>query len=327
MNYGIQQSLTKENLLNKIDSYNIFKKYCPEFEEIGKAFKSPLRKTDKNPSSFIIMWDGDLLFKDFGEGSYRCISFVMRKYNLSFIAAMQKINADFDLGLKSDVLIIPDRVFIREAIPEEYLEEKSTSIIAVKRRNWEPHDSEYWFGRYMISRETLEAFSVTPLSHFEINSKLFFAYRHSYCYDYYWEDGIFRRKIYQPFSKGKWYSNGGAIVQGEGALPRSGDLLIITSSLKDVMTLYELGYTSIAPTSESTFVPESYFQKQESRFKRIVLFMDSDEAGIAANIKFSGKWGLEYISIPASFPAKDISDFVWRYGQEEANRLLTNLIR
>lgn len=326
MNYGIQLPLTKENLLNKIDSYNIFKKYCPEFEEIGKGFKSPLRQTDNNPSAFIVMWDGDLLFKDFGEGSYRCISFVMRKFNLSFMQAMQKINADFDLGLKSMVDIVPDKIFERESIPEEYLAEKSTSQIAVKRREWRDYDDEYWYGRYRISRPILERFSVAPISHFTINDKLLFAKKNAYTYDYYWEDGIFRRKIYQPFSIGKWYSNGGAVVQGEGVLPKSGKLLIITSSLKDVMTLYELGYTSIAPTSESTFVPDSYFEKQESRFQRIILFMDSDEAGIRANQKLSEKWGLKYIIIPLSFPAKDISDFVWRYGQEEASRLLKNII-
>lgn len=326
MSYGIQLPLTKENLKDKIDSYNIFKKYCPGFEELGKAFPSPLRDTDKNPSAFIIYWDGDLLFKDFGDASYRAISFVMKRYGLSFMEAMQKINADFDLGLKSDSNVVPDHA-VRVSIPSEVLEEKGITQIAVKRRAWENHDNDYWHGRYRISRSTLEAFTVSPISNFTINDKLFFAQKYAYVYDYYWEDGVFRRKIYQPLAKyGKWYNNGGAVVQGEGMLPKSGDLLIITSSLKDVMTLYELGYTAIAPTSETAFLPGEYFRKQNTRFSQIILFMDSDEPGLIANKRLSDKWGLRYISIPISFPAKDISDFVWRYGQNEARRILTNLI-
>jgi len=325
MSYGIQLPLNKENLLNKIDSYNIFKRYCPGFEEIGKGFKSPLRDTDNDPSAFVIVWDGDLLFKDFGDASYRAISFVMKRYNLSFMQALQKINADFDLGLKSDTYVEVDRGYERQEVPSGLIE-KESAIIAVQRRLWEDYDDWYWYGLYKITRSTLEAFNVAPISYFEINGRLFLAHKHAYNYDYYWENGIYRRKIYQPLSKNKWYSNGGAVVQGEGMLPKQGDLLIVTSSLKDVMTLFELGYTAIAPTSESTFVPDDYFKKQESRFKRIILFMDSDEAGIKANQKLSDKWGLKFMFIPYSFGSKDISDFVWKYGIDEAKRVVKALI-
>ena len=62
--YRVTPSLTVDNILKKITSYDIFRKYCLEFKEIGKAFHSPFR-TDKHPSAFIIYYNGDLLFKDF----------------------------------------------------------------------------------------------------------------------------------------------------------------------------------------------------------------------------------------------------------------------
>lgn len=36
-------------------------------------------------------------------------------------------------------------------------------------------------------------------------------------------------------------------------LPKSGDILVITKSMKDCMTLYSLGVPAIAPISENCF--------------------------------------------------------------------------
>lgn len=319
--YEISPSLTVDNIFRKITSYDIFKKYCPEFKKVGQAFKSPIRQ-DKNPSAFIIYYGGDLMFKDFGEGSYRAIDFVARLFFLSFRETLQKINDDFGLGLEGgevDMNLISSSIEV-----EDY--KKDIKVIKIKRRDWTSLDKEYW-GTYSIRLVTANLFDVVPISYFSINDYLTKAEELSYSYNYYWEDNVFRRKIYQPRSKVlKWISNGGHIVQGEGVLPHQGDLLIVTSSLKDVMTLYEMGYTAIAPTSETSFVPEEYFLKQNKRFKRIVLFMDSDETGMKRNIELSKKWNLEYIYIPNEKKAKDISDFAKIYGLSESNKLVKLLL-
>jgi hypothetical protein len=320
--YGVYQELNKENIYKKITSFNIFRRYCPGFEAFGKKFKSPLRDNDRNPSACIIPYKGDLYFKDFGSDGYRAVDFVMEYYQLSFQQALEKINYDFNLGLGHvDYVFKPVTPHI-EHIDDSELKDKSTTIIKIKRRPFTDDDINYWYGNYMISEDTLLKFGVSAISNFSINTYTYFSHKLSYSYDYYWEDGIFRRKIYQPLSPDKWFSNGGAIVQGEGMLPKSGDLLIITSSLKDVMALYEMGYTAIAPTTESSFVPESYYLKQNGRFTRIILFMDSDDAGIDANKRLSEKWGLEYILIPEQYSSKDISDLIKNYGQQIAIKLL-----
>lgn len=321
--YGVFKELTKENVLDKISSYDIFMKYSEGFEKLGKGFKSPLRDDDKNPSAYIIMYEGDLLFNDFGKGSYRAIDFVAEKYNLSFRDALKKINKDFNLGLGGSMSSITE-IYKPHVKPIFY--EKPTTVIKVKRRDWTEDDLDYWWNQYRISFHTLELFSVSPISHFQINDVVYKADVLAYNYDYYWEDEVFRRKIYQPYSEYKWFSNGGKVVQGEGMLSKHGDLLIITSSLKDVMTLYELGYTAIAPTCETSFVPEHYFMKQQKRFRKVILFMDSDDTGIKMNKRLSEKWGLFYITIPEQYNCKDISDFVKTYSKNNAKLLLNKLL-
>lgn len=319
--YEISADLSKENLLSRIDSYSIFKYYCPNFKKINKPFKSPFHE-DKHPSAFVIYYEGDFLFKDFGGDSLRAIDFVMKMYNLSFRDALEKINYDFGLGLSGKE---GTNVEIPE-LDDTIVYEKTTSIIKIKRRDWNEKDLSYW-GSFGIGYKTLNKFNVVPISYFSINEYMYKAEELAYSYEYYWEDSIFRRKIYQPLSKNKWYSNGGNVVQGEGVLPKFGELLIITSSLKDVMTLYELGYIAIAPTSESTFVPDTYFEKQHKRFKKIILFMDSDTTGIKRSLELNRKWGLDYILIPKEYNKKDISDYSKTFGKEMTKLLLKTLIR
>ena len=101
--YGFKDDLTKENIFKKISSYDIFKAYCENFQEINKKFKSDLRPDDTNPSCYISQIKGDLLYTDFGEGSYRAVDYVMRKFNLTFIEALLKLNEDFNLNLSTTI--------------------------------------------------------------------------------------------------------------------------------------------------------------------------------------------------------------------------------
>lgn len=321
MAYCIYPELTKETLLSKISSYQIFNEYCDGFIKIGKAFKSPFRQ-DIHPSAYIIYYNGDLLFKDFGGNgeSYRAIDFVAKLYNISYHETLIKINNELCDKLYSEEKYID----IFTNLPHK---EKSTTIIKVKYRDWNVLDIEYW-NSYGISIETLIKFNVHPISYFSINDYIYKADELAYSYDYYWEKEVFRRKIYQPLSKTyKWFSNGGAIVQGEGMLPKQGSLLIITSSLKDTMALYELGYIAIAPTSETSFLPTEYFKKQDKRFTIKVLFMDSDEVGIKRNIKLSEQWNIPYIYIPLEYKSKDISDLIKNMGKDKTKELLKQMLQ
>lgn len=43
------------------------------------------------------------------------------------------------------------------------------------------------------------------------------------------------------------------MIQGSKMLPKSGEFVVVTKSLKDVMALYEFGIPAIAPNSENLF--------------------------------------------------------------------------
>lgn len=109
-------------------------------------------------------------------------------------------------------------------------------------------------------------------------------------------------------------------------LPDESHLLLITSSLKDVMCLHSLGFHAICGQNElATFSPE-IITALKKRFKHIVFFMDSDEAGLRANIKQSSEHRLCSMSIPLKENAKDISDLVSMKGSEYSYKVMKKLV-
>ena len=140
------------------------------------------------------------------------------------------------------------------------------------------------------------------------------------------DKGVELWRIYFPFKpKGttRFLSNWKAIMlQGAQQLPIEGDVLVITKSMKDVMCLYSLGITAIAPNSENLFVTESQFEKLKKRFKKIVVFYDNDLAGIHNMNKIRKSFDVECLWIPREYEAKDISDFHAKYGRDATLNLI-----
>ena len=90
----------KEEILSIITMKDILDKYnIPRFH---KSFKCPFHGEDKHPSAAAYgKW-----FHCFTCGeNLDVIGFVQRYFNLSFKEAMEKINQDFNLGLKSNTKI------------------------------------------------------------------------------------------------------------------------------------------------------------------------------------------------------------------------------
>jgi DNA primase len=145
-------------------------------------------------------------------------------------------------------------------------------------------------------------------------------------YVYEFENDSF--KAYLPLETGekKWVSNASKdILQGYEQLPKEGDHLIITKSLKDVMVLYELGFNAVAVQGETSYPDETVMEELKQRFSKIVVLFDNDGVfnppkGVAgkgkqATKKFCTKFDLPYFFITG---AKDVSDFIKEYGFESA---------
>jgi hypothetical protein len=339
---SIGPALITENVLTRVSSYDIFKKYCPNFRELNTFFKSEFRE-ENNSSVRISVIGNDLLYKDFGEKeSYRAIPFVARKFNTSYRGALEIINRDFELGLGDSLDGIEPKPVSKEVKKFykncEKISKKDVTTILVKRREFNLDDLSYW-GKYYWTKEMLQSVDIAPISHFWIikpaqnKNTLIRADKYAYTFDYYYHNKTFRRKIYQPYNKIiKFVSNVDfSIVQGYKRLHRTGEYLFITSSLKDCGPFWRLGYDAVAPNSETTFLPDKFINKMKKRFKHIIIWFDNDwdkspNPGIESAQKYSEMFDIPFLITPNGSP-KDPSDFCKRFGLREFNHLINeNLV-
>ena len=106
-------------------------------------------------------------------------------------------------------------------------------------------------------------------------------------------------------------------------LPKTGDSVIITKSLKDVMCLYEYGIPAIAPCSENMFLTDSQYNKLKGRYEHIGLLWDIDLPGISAANKIRKKHpDINVMFLPIKGPDKDFSDYRHAHGHRKTIELI-----
>ena len=319
--------LSKEMILDKIRELDIFSYYCPKFKKLGSKFCSDLRK-DNTPSVSIVSWQNKLLYKDFGhpEHTFDCFSYIMYKHTCGFYDALRLIDNDFALNLssyKDRLSFTMGIVASRTTKTEEY---KKVVIIKKKSRAWMKKDVEFW-SQYLISRKTLTIFDVSPISYYWINANRF-----SCSLSYAYRIGT-KYKIYAPYEDIKWISNTTKKhIQGYNRLPKNDNLCVITSSLKDVMCLFEMGISAIALQSEMQMPEEKLVKELQMRFKKVIVFYDNDftnvnNPGQVMAKKICDKFNLVNVCIPSEFGVKDISDYISNNKSlEDAKRLIEKQI-
>lgn len=319
--------ITKEQILDAVSEEELFRFYCPNFKELDEFFKSDLRK-ENNASCRITNMGGYLFYKDFGsnEPGTNIWGYLMKKYSCSYRDTFDIIASDFNLKTSA---LAPRSIQTTESSGSLDKESRSKrTVIKIKVRPWMLYDKNYWYERYGITKETLDSYQVKPISHFWLNDSMFHSDQPSYSYDYYYHNGRLLRKIYQPLSKNKWYSNiDNTVVQGIDNIPKTNDILIITKSLKDVMCLNILGYPAVAPNNEMTWIPELVWNKFKGRYKNMFIFFDNDEPGKEIAQIFSNQYGIPYFYIPESEGVKDISDYIDLHRNiDKAGHLIKSLI-
>lgn len=292
--------ITLDYILSKVTEYDIYARYLGQFK-VGFIYNSPFRK-DKNPSFGIFRSKktGKLLFKDHGNGECGDV--------IKFVELYTGITNYNDLLNQ----IVKDMQITNNTVLHSNKEvEKSTeTVIGVVRQDWTDIDKQYW-SQFGISLKTLKKFGVSSIKYYLCDGVVKGVYKENnpmYAYKVY-----DRFKIYRPLADKytKWRNNlTENDIQGFKQLPKTGDILIITKSMKDVMCLYEMGIPAISPSSESTFIPDKVLEQLKKRFKRIIILFDRDEAGVKYLRKMSLKTGLEGLLIHKKFKAKDVSDAI-----------------
>ena len=308
--------ITLDYILSRVSEYDIYARYLGQFK-VGFIYNSPFRK-DKNPSFgiFLSKRSGKLLFKDHGSGICGDI--------IKFVSELK------GLTNYNDILntIIKDLKIKNDTVLTSTYDYKSTSstVIGVVRQPFTEVDLEYW-AKYSITVPTLDKYKVNSIKYYLCNGIVKGIYKlENPMFSY----KVFNNfKIYRPYGDKftKWRNNLTSYdIQGFEQLPKKGNLLIITKSLKDVMALYEIGYTVISPSSESTFIPNVALEDIKKRFKRILLCFDRDRSGITNMRKVSLKTGLNGFLVHKSFGTKDISDAVDKWGQSKVKEWLNKTI-
>lgn len=329
-----KQLVTKEDLLKKVSDLEIYKCYAPELDiELGKRQISPLRK-ENNASFALFAYKNEILFKDFVLGGGDCIKFVQLLFGEDFFSALSRIVIDFNLtdhfGCRQ--MITGNKPTSNNIDRDEVMKDAEKAVIQIKSRKWLMSDARFWIP-FGIEVTTLNKYNVRPLSHIFVNDKIITCDDTSYAFVEH-KDGKETYKIYQPNKeKFKWINNHDESVwQGWEQLPERGDILIITKSLKDVMTITNLtGIPAVSLQAEGVLPKEHIMDELKERFDTIFIWYDNDfdseeNWGRQFGLRLATEFDLIQIEIPDEEKIKDPSDYCAKKGPKETIELINNLI-
>ena len=308
--------LSKEYILSRTTEEQLFIFYCRPFKGLGVKFSSELRE-DPIPSCRIDSLRRGLSYKDYGERvhNFDVFGYVMYKYDLNFINALKRISSDLELGL------VRTDVYVAEEVKRRRRRGSRTRI-GVKLQALPYNEGSYW-DCFLVQKSTLQLFKVRSVRYYWIgNIRFSGSVTFAYC------EHSPRLKIYSPLKiEFKWFCNTGTNdIQGSSVMPRSGDSLVITSSLKDVMCLYELGITAVAPQSENAALPDKFIAYIKKHFKNIYVLYDNDfnkkeNAGQREAENLCKEHSFRNIKIPDAYQVTDVAEMMERYGPIETYKL------
>lgn len=278
-----------------------------------KLIKSPLRE-DKKPTCGFYHYKNILKFHDFAtEEHLDCVQFVRELFKETEYEALKRISKDKE-HFKVNKIPTEQKRLEFEYIPDD-----------ISKTNY--------FSKYKIQLNTLLKYGVFYARTVYLNKSLYGrSTPNNPIFIYQQPTG--HVKIYRPLTTNteeKWGGNADYTdVFGYKQLPYKGQIVLITSSLKDVMMLHELGYNSIAFNAEgygisgaTSAVMEKVVKDLKKRFKYVLFFMDNDIAGRSYSLKLRKTHKVDYI-LPRK--QKDISDYVRKYGKHNGKRIMKKIL-
>jgi hypothetical protein len=320
--------ITKNEILKYITELQILERYCNNYKSKDSSFQSEFYN-DKNPSCrIVISASGIPYYRDYGNGDYfTAFDYVSKKYGSNYHETCNIIANDFNI--KSYQLSMSPKLLLNNE--DSYKPVKIKSNIKPLIQPFNITDYNYWI-QFGLTFDVLNYFNVKSCSHVLLNkgeNHYTFEYKKNnpiYSYRFFKQD-VEYFKIYFPMSSKKelkWLSNvGPECLQGYDQLPDSGNLLILTKSLKDVMCYYILGIPAIALQAETNKISDKSYTELCKRFKRIIVNFDDDEQGRISTGDFVSTYDLEFYFIDSE---KDLSDYIKKHGLEKAELMIKNKI-
>lgn len=326
--------VSKEGILEHIQDIDIYNFYANQPVDLSGNQLSPLREEKKNSFGYFVGKSDEICFNDFVLGTGDCIRFVELMFGLTYFEALSQIATDFDIVDKFSYCKKMEKTTtenkdIKKQNRDEVLRTVNINQLGVRRRNWAAHDLLYW-DQFGISKKTLVKYDVSPIDYifYNVNKAPIKADKYAYVFNEF-KDDKHTMKIYQPFNKDfKWLNNhDDSVWQGWTQMPEKGEILIITKSLKDVMSITEvLGYNSIALQSESVTPKQHILDELNSKFNTLYLLYDNDfdkeyNIGRVLGAKIVEDQPIIQLEIPTVYKCKDFSDLVAKYGVHNAKEI------
>ena len=276
---SLKPNITKDFILSKVNQESIMQHYTGLDVSSKKLALSPFRIDNHLTVSFYKSKSDILYLHDFATNEHiNCFQAVMKKFGVNYYEALNIIAKDFNLiegenNVKEQPLII------------ESIKETESTKIQVQIKDYTDKELEWW-KQFGISKRTLKKFHVYSLQHIFLNGELkFTSSEQCPIYGYYFgkdKNGVEKWKIYFPLKENYRFLNNLSkkVLQGYHQLPKTGDLLVITKSMKDLMAMYEFGISAVSPNSETLFVDDKKLEEFKERFKNILVIYDNDRPGL-----------------------------------------------
>ena len=312
---SLEPEITQEFIFSKINQESIMQYYTGIDVTSKKLHLSPFRNDHKVTCAFYKSKSNILYLHDFATNEHiNCFQVVMKKYGVSYYEALNIISKDFNLVKgSSNVKEVP--------IIVKPLKETEKTRIQVQIKDYTEQELKWWesFG---ISKKLLKKYHIYSLQHVFINGQLRFTSSNK-CpiYGYYFgkdKNGNEKWKCYFPLKTEYRFINNLSkkVLQGYHQLPKTGDLLVITKSMKDVVALYGFGIAAVSPNSETLFVDDKKLEEFKQRFKHILVVYDNDRPGLYNMAKIRKEHPeLNYFYMPW-YLAKDFTDSIKLVGVE-----------
>jgi 5S rRNA maturation endonuclease (ribonuclease M5) len=326
------KSAIVDKLLLEVNDIDIYCELTGVEFDIGKPVNSPLRSDDDVPSFSLFIptkkkntRPEEVWYRDFRDGSGDIFSFVKHYARIHYDIELTSIKEIIFFIDKQLELGIFDNNNGNKYIKKRkinYNKLKESKNIYFSSRNYTRRDLLWWLN-FGIDECLLKKYDVRSVKHLlddEFNIiKTFSTFKLAYVYVIY--DKV---KLYQPEAKPtfKWRNTcPSEYIQGWQQL-EGFDTLIITKSLKDIMTFKSfMNVDVIAPQGESMHFTPSKINYIKNTYKNIYIIYDYDEAGkIASNnlvkeFGFKQKWVSNKINPHTNRPDdKDISDYCNNHG-------------
>ena len=296
----------------------IFEHFCKLKERLtgqDVKIKSMFNPNERTPSMCIYTDKNNTYkYKDFSTGKGgSAIDLVKDLTHLSFHAACQLIIENYN-----DFVLHNNGGYDIE----KFQRASKYKVTGYKVRDWSTQDQYFWT-QFHIGSKLLEEHIVKPLESYcmtKDDNEL--CINGLYLYGYFKADGTLY-KIYQPKTLDKKFIKVSDYIQGMHQCTGE-KYLIITSSLKDIMSIKSLKLKHIdviAPDSENTMLKPEIMEELETKYKRIIILFDNDDAGIASMRSYKEKY--PFVQLAVLPMSKDVSDSIKDFGPKEVrNRLV-----